>query len=65
MTYPTVSISLNKDRLTKLSEMLSRLREADETVSRSEVVSRAIDCLYPVVCPSKTTEAPQSGQVAA
>lgn len=51
MSYPTISISLNEDRLTKLSKILRALRDQDETVSRSEAVGQAIDRFYLSICP--------------
>ena len=65
MTYPTISVSLNDDRLSKLSDMLRTLRDQDETVSRSEVIGRAIDHLHPIVCPSKSPNTPSSVQAPA
>ena len=62
MTYPTISISLNDDRLRKLSDILRKLREEDETVSRSEAIARAIDYFHPIVCPSKIPNTPSSVQ---
>lgn len=65
MTYPTISVSLNDERLDKLSAILRKLREQEETVSRSEAIGRAIDHFYPIMCPSKSPDAPSSVQVPA
>ncbi len=62
MTYPTISVSLNDDRLTKLSNILRKLREQEETISRSEAIGRAIDHFYPIMCPLENTSAPSSVQ---
>jgi hypothetical protein len=51
MTYPTISVSLNDERTRKLSDILRKLREGDDTVSRSEAIARAIDYFHPFVCP--------------
>jgi metal-responsive CopG/Arc/MetJ family transcriptional regulator len=63
MTYPTISISLNDDRTKKLSDILRKLREQDDTVSRSEAIARAIDFFYPHVCASESPNAPKNVQV--
>lgn len=52
MTYPTISVSLNDERTKKLSDILRKLREQDDTVSRSEAIARAIDYFHLLVCPS-------------
>lgn len=62
MTYPTFSISLNDDRIKKLSEIWRKLRESEETVSRSEAVGRAIDYFHPIVCTVKGTNEPHKEQ---
>ena len=62
MTYPTISVSLNEDRLEKLGDILRVLREDDNTVSRSEAIARAIDYWHPILCPSKRTAIQAKGQ---
>ena len=62
MTYPTISVSLNDERLKLLSEVLRALREHDETISRSEAIGRAIELFHPTVCPSKGSDANTEGQ---
>lgn len=62
MTYPTISVSLNDDRAKKLSDILRKLREQDDTVSRSEAIARAIDYFHPFMCPLENTSAPSSVQ---
>jgi hypothetical protein len=65
MTYPTISVSVNSDRLKKISDLLRVFRRDDDTVSRSEVVCIAIDRLHASVCPSEGTDVPPTEQVAA
>jgi metal-responsive CopG/Arc/MetJ family transcriptional regulator len=65
MTYPTISISLNDERTKKLSDILRKLREQEETVSRSEAIARAIDFFYPHVCTSESSIEPMNVQVQA
>lgn len=57
-TYPTISISLNEERLTRLSELVRRLREDEEMISRSEVVGRAIDLFFLTTCSSESPVVP-------
>jgi len=58
MTYPTISISLSDERMIKVAKILRRLRDDDDTISRSEAVGRAIDHFFLIICPSDRTDIP-------
>lgn len=54
MTYPTLSISVDNDRLPLLLELLELYRRENHTASRSAVFWDGIETLYKIKCPSKS-----------